>query len=291
MLLEYVVKDDKYKDINQILKQEFNISSRLFHKLIVSKHVMLNNQIIDTRNIVSVGDIITIDLDFEEVSENIVSTSIELNIVYEDDCLLILNKPAGIAVHPSILHYDDTLSNGVKFYFESINLHRKIRPVNRLDFNTSGLIIFAKNEYIQECLIKQMKSHDFKKEYIAIVGGKLENSFGTINLPIARKENSIIERCVSDNGQEAITEYRVLQEFDDFSVVNCLLKTGRTHQIRVHMSAIGHPLLGDTLYGSCSNLIGRQALHSYKVSFVHPVSHKSIEITCDLPNDMSSFLI
>lgn len=290
MLLEYVVKDNKYRDINQILKQEFNISSRLFHKLIINQHVMLNNQIIDTRSEVSVGDVITVDLDFEETSENIVSTNMELNIVYEDDCLLILNKPAGIAVHPSISHYDDTLSNGVKFYFESIGLHRKIRPVNRLDFNTSGLIIFAKNEYVQECLIQQMKSHDFQKEYIAIVKGRFENTSGIIDLPIARKENSIIERCVSTDGQQAITEYSVLQELDDFSVVTCLLKTGRTHQIRVHMSTIGHPLLGDTLYGSSSDLISRQALHSYKVSFVHPVSHKFVEFTCDLPEDMS-FLI
>lgn len=290
MKLEYVVKDNKYKDINQMLKQEFSISSRLFNKLIRANHVFLNYEVVDTRNSVSIGDIISIDLDFEETSENIVSTNIELNIVYEDDCLLILNKPVGIAVHPSILHYDDTLSNGVKFYFENINLHRKIRPVNRLDFNTSGLIIFAKNEYVQECLIQQMKLHEFKKEYIAIVEGKFENLSGIINLPIARKENSIIERCISNNGQEAITEYNVLQEFDDFSVVNCLLKTGRTHQIRVHMSAIGHPLLGDTLYGSSSILIDRQALHSYKISFIHPINHNFIEITCNLPDDMSNLV-
>lgn len=286
MLLKYIVKDDKYKDINQILKQEFNISSRLFHKLIINKHVMLNHKIVDTRNAVSIGDIVSVNLDFEETSENIVSTNIELNIVYEDDCFLVLNKPAEIAVHPSISHYEDTLSNGVKFYFESINLHRKIRPVNRLDFNTSGLIIFAKNEYVQECLIQQMMSHDFKKEYIAIVERKFIEKIGTIDLPIARKENSIIERCICENGQNAITEYKVLQEFDNFSVVHCLLKTGRTHQIRVHMSAIGHPLLGDTLYGSSSDLINRQALHSYKVSFVHPISHKFLKFTCDLPDDM-----
>lgn len=286
MVLEYIVKDNKYQNINQILKQEFHISARLLHKLIVSKHVSLNNSITDTRSLIVDNDIITVNLDFEEESENIVSNQMGLDIIFEDDAFLILNKPAGIAVHPSILHYEDSLSNGVKFYFESIGLKRKIRPVNRLDLNTSGLIIFAKNEYVQECLIQQMKSGTFKKEYIAIVQGHLNKPYGTINLPIARKENSIIERCVLDNGQEAITDYSVLQEYDDFSIVKCSLKTGRTHQIRVHMSAIGHPLLGDTLYGTSSPLIDRQALHSYRICFIHPISHENLEFVCELPNDM-----
>lgn len=290
MILEYTVTNYKYQSINQILKQEFHISSRLLHKLIISNHVLLNNHVTDTRNNVAIGDIVTVNLDFEEESENIVSAKIDLNIVYEDDALLILNKPVGMAVHPSILHYDDSLSNGVKFYFESIGLKRKIRPVNRLDLNTSGLIIFAKNEYIQESLINQMKSHVFRKEYIAIVSGHFENTTGTINLPIARKENSIIERCISDNGQEAITHYEIIQKFDEFSVVKCSLQTGRTHQIRVHMAAIGHPLLGDTLYSTASSLIDRQALHSYRISFVHPVTNKIINLTCDLPDDMKKVI-
>lgn len=291
MFLEYIVKDNKYQNINQILKQEFHISSRLLHKLIISNHVMLNKVITDTRNTVSVGNVITVNLDFEEESENIIATNMKLEIIYEDDALLVLNKPAGIAVHPSILHYDDSLSNGVKFYFECINLNRKIRPVNRLDFNTSGLIVFAKNEYVQECLIKQMNSQMFKKEYISIVFGILDNKIGTINLPIARKENSIIERCISDKGQQAITDYEVIKEFSDFSIVKCFLKTGRTHQIRVHMSGIGHPLLGDTMYGVSSDLINRQALHSYKISFIHPISHKKIELICDLPDDMKKIIL
>lgn len=290
MILKYIVKDNKYQNINQILKQEFNISARLMHKLIVEKHVLLNDNITDTRLSVKFGDIICVNLDFEEESENIVSTNMNLDIIFEDDGLLLLNKPAEIAVHPSILHYEDSLSNGVKFYFDSIGLKRKIRPVNRLDLNTSGLIVFAKNEYIQECLIQQMKSRTFEKEYIAIVNGDFDEAYGTINLPIARKDNSIIERCVSPNGQEAITSYQVLKNFqvdsEHLSVVKCSLKTGRTHQIRVHMSAIGHPLIGDSLYGVSSTLINRQALHSYRIAFVHPVSHKHLEFVCELPDDM-----
>ena len=185
-------------------------------------------------------------------------------------------------------HYTDSLANGVKFYFESIGLKRKIRPINRLDLNTSGIIIFAKNEYVQECLIKQMQDHTFQKYYIAFVEGTFTNKEGTINLPIDRKENSIIERCISENGQTAITDYKVLSEYANFSIVECHLQTGRTHQIRVHMSAIGHPLLGDTLYGNSSNLINRQALHSYKISFIHPITKQSVTFNCDLPDDMKS---
>lgn len=286
MILKYIVKDNKYTNINQILKQKFNISARLLHKLIDAKHVLLNNLIIDTRSTVTINDIITVNLDFEEESENIVATQIPLNIIFEDDAFLILNKPAGIAVHPSILHYENSLSNGVKFYFDNIGLKRKIRPVNRLDLNTSGLIIFAKNEYVQECLIQQMSNKIFKKEYLAIVQGYFTNTNGTINLPIARKENSIIERCISPDGQEAITDYCVLKELDNYSLVKCSLKTGRTHQIRVHMSAIGHPLLGDSLYGVDSPLINRQALHSYRICFIHPISNKILEFVCELPEDM-----
>lgn len=295
MTLKYIVADTKYQNINQVLKQEFHISARLQHRLIDEKHVLLNGTFTDTRVSISKNDIITVNLDFEEESENIVSTEMKLDIIYEDDAFLVLNKPAGIAVHPSILHYEDSLSNGVKFYFESIGLKRKIRPINRLDLNTSGLIVFAKNEYVQECLIRQMDFHIFKKEYIAFVVGHFDEPNGTINLPIARKPNSIIERCISDKGQEAITDYEVLKEFkvdsDCFSVVECSLKTGRTHQIRVHMAAIGHPLLGDTMYGVSSPLINRQALHSYKISFIHPATNKTLELTCELPDDMKNLTI
>ena len=286
MILEYKVKDSKYKNINQILKQEFEISSRLLQKIIFYKKVCLNGSTTDTRNAVKMDDIITVNLDFEEDSENIIPTQMKLNIIFEDDALLVLNKPAGIAIHPSILHYDNSLSNGVKYYFESIGLKRKIRPINRLDLNTSGLVLLAKNQYIQECLIKQMNSNIFKKEYIAIVKGHFENKSGTINLPIARKPNSIIERCISSDGQEAITDYEIINEIGDLSIVKCILKTGRTHQIRVHLASIGHPLIGDSMYGSQSELINRQALHSYKISFIHPITQKNLELTCELPKDM-----
>lgn len=271
MILNYKVEKES-QNVNNILRQNLDISSRLFSKLINNKLVKVNGQIFDTRNIVHKNDIISIDLNYPEDNSNIIPTNMNLNIIYEADSFIILNKPAGIAVHPSFSHFNDTLSNGLKFYFDKINLHKKIRPVNRLDLNTSGLIIFAKNEYVQEALIKQMTNKTFKKEYLAVVCGKLSLKKGTINKPIARKENSIIERCISNNGKPAITHFEVLKEYDTFSLIKCVLETGRTHQIRVHFASINHPLLGDDLYGSKSDLIDGQALACYKLSFYHPIS-------------------
>jgi pseudouridine synthase, rluA family len=288
MKLTYQVKNNN-KTINQILQTELKISSRLLYKLIKMQKILLNNKICDTRSMTNAGDIITIDFNYEEDNSNIVPTQMNLDIVFEDDWLLIINKPAGIAIHPSILHYSDSLCNGIRFYFDKIGLKKKVRPVNRLDLNTSGLVVFAKCEYIQECLISQMKNNEFKKEYLAVCTGIFDKKFGTISLPIARKENSIIERCISEDGQPSITHYEVLKDFDNYSLVKCSLETGRTHQIRVHMSAIGHPLLGDSLYGSISDLIDRQALHCYNLQFVHPVNNNVLNFYGELPIDFKIF--
>ena len=276
MNLKYTINQSN-QTINQILKSKLHISSRLLYKLINKKTIYLNNKVCDTRDISNIGDHLLIDLSYDEDNSNIVPSKMKLDIIYEDESMLVLNKPSGISTHPSMLHFEDSLSNGVKYYFDSIGLHKKIRPVNRLDLHTSGLIIFAKNEYIQECLIKQMENNTFKKEYHAIVIGHLDNKKGTIDKPIARKQNSIIERCIDENGKRAITHYEVIKEFDDYSLVKCTLETGRTHQIRVHFASIGHPLLGDSLYGKKYDLINGQALTCTKLSFIHPVSRKNVE--------------
>lgn len=285
MQLKYIVKNNEL-NINQILQNELKISSRLLYKLIKNKRTLLNGNICDTREQANTGDVLIVDFDYEEDNSNIVPTKMNLNIIFEDEWLLIINKPAGIPVHPSILHYSDSLCNGIRFYFDSIGLKKKIRPVNRLDLNTSGLVVFAKCEYIQECLISQMKDNLFKKEYLAFCEGIFENKFGTIDLPISRKDNSIIERCISEDGQPSVTHYEVLKEFDNYSLVKCMLETGRTHQIRVHMSAISHPLIGDSLYGSISDFIDRQALHCYKLQFIHPITKKFMDFCDELPLDL-----
>lgn len=289
MLLTYKVKeDDNYFNVKEVLKAYFNISDRLLLKLKKNDKIFVNGKISSINSSLAIGDTIEILIDFEEDNSNIVPTKMDLDIIYEDDAYMVINKPANMPIHPSMDHFTDSLSNGIKYYFDLVGLKKKIRPVNRLDKNTSGLVIFAKNEYVQECLVKQMKEKKFYKEYIAICEGKFKHENGVINAPIARKENSIIERCVNEFGDTAITEYEVLKynEDKDYSVVRCVLKTGRTHQIRVHMSYIGHPLLGDTLYGNSSELINRQALHSYKTSFIHPIEKNKVSYIAPIPYDI-----
>ena len=295
MILRYVKSDsDNYLTIRQVINSEFNISYNLLVKLKKNKKIFLNgiNTYID-KNIKD-GDEISIIIDFEEDNSNIVPTKMDLSILYEDEALLIIDKPAGIPVHPSILHYDNSLSNGIKYYFDNIKLNKKIRPVNRLDRNTSGIVIFAKNEYVHDALSKQMQNDIFLKEYITICNGLFEEKTGIIDAPIARKENSIIERCVNPTGAPAITHYKVLKEFEIdgkiFSELLISLETGRTHQIRVHMAYLGHPIIGDSLYGSESILINRQALHAYRVEFIHPISRQKIIITSNIPKDMSDII-
>ncbi len=291
MELNYIVKEnDSYKTINQILLSEFNLSTRLTTKLIKNKRIYKNGNIADTRDSIHNQDIIIVDLNYEEDNSNIIPTKMNLKIIYEDEWFLVVDKPSGIAIHPSILHYDDSLSNGIRYYFDSIGLKKKIRPVNRLDFDTSGLVIFAKCEYIQEQLSKQMLQGTFQKEYTCIIEGVMNPKQGTIKLPIARKQGSIIERCIHITGQNSITHYKTIQEFEDYSLVQCKLETGRTHQIRVHMKAMGHPIIGDTLYNKSSNLINRQALHSSKIGCIHPITKKFLNLNSKLPDDMSSLL-
>lgn len=319
MKLSYRVSNEtKYQNIKEVLKIEFFMSDRLFLKLKRLQKIFLNHEVVYVHHPIQKGDLIECDLYYEEDNSNIVPTSMPLSVLYEDDAYLVINKPAGIPVHPSCDHYTDSLSNGVRYYFDQIGLHKKIRPVNRLDKDTSGLVIFAKNEYIQECLVKQMKSKEFIKKYIAIVEGHLDKNKGTISAPISRKENSIIERCVNENGETAITRYQVLNNREinkllenskceginniskcsnciqttnsKLEIVECTLETGRTHQIRVHFAHLGHPLLGDTLYGSPSPLISRQALHCYSMSFTHPITKKTLTYQSSLPKDIN-FLI
>lgn len=279
-IIEYTAS--KSKTILQILKEDLSFSNRLISK--IKNDVLLNDKSAKTYDTAEIGDIIKVDIGFEETSDNIVpNNDIELKVLYEDEWMLIVDKPPFMPVHPSINHYEDSLSNGVKAYFLKNGINKKIRPVNRLDKNTTGIVIFAKSEYIQENLT------DYEKYYLTIVNGQTDES-GIIDKPIARKLPSIIERTVRDDGDQAITRYKTLEYKNNMSLVECKLETGRTHQIRVHMASIGHSIIGDDLYGVSSTLINRQALHAYKIKFVHPVSRKEMVIESEIPDDMKNIL-
>lgn len=273
-------------NIKEVLRKSLSMSSRLITK-IKYNHLYLNGSHCSVNSTVQPGDIVCVDFNYNEDNGNIVSNpQIKLDILYEDELYIIINKPSNMPVHPSMEHYTDSLSNGVKTYFDSIHLHKKIRPVNRLDKDTSGIVVFAKNEYAQE---------NFKpicKEYIAIINGIFSGN-GIIDLPIGRKNGSIIERCIDyENGDSAITEYEVIKNISEYnlSIVKCALMTGRTHQIRVHLANKLSPILGDTLYGSTSNLINRQALHSYHLRLIHPINKKVIDIYAPIPEDISNII-
>ena len=205
----------------------------------------------------------------------------EGTIAYEDDYLLIIDKPAGMLVHPTVNEWGTTLYDYVTEYYQRKGITANIHPVSRLDRHTSGLVIFAKEPIIQHWLSQQQMD----KEYLAIVTGELPNDEGIIEAPIARKEGSIIERCVSENGKYAKTSYKLLAKRKDLSLLQVKLFTGRTHQIRVHMAYIGCPLFNDNLYGTPGPQ-SRHALHAFKLRFIHPVSDTPVEITRTLPEDL-----
>ena len=295
-------ENNTFFNIKELLKSYYNMSDKLIAKLKRYKRIFKNGVPAYVTATLDINDIVTIDLNFDEEVDNIESINHKLDIIYEDDYMLIINKEAGYPIHPSNMHHDDTISNFVKYYFETNNIKRKIRPVNRLDKDTSGITIFAKSDYIQDMLIKQMKENIFKKEYLAITEGIFTEKEGLISAPIARKYGSIIEREINFNEDPSLgidykpypaeTLYKVITENqkDNLSLVNYTLLTGRTHQIRLHSKYKGVPLLGDYLYNKESDLISRQALHSYKITFIHPITKKPLEFTAKLPDDMNNII-
>ena len=307
MILTYIAKDyDKSKKLKDILKRRLNISSELLKKLKYSNCIYVNNNVEFVNYIVQENDLITVDLkkyiankENSRFEDKFTLKNAPLDILYEDNYLLIVNKPTNMPTHPSSDNYDNTLSNIVAAYLKKQGINN-IHIVTRLDKNTTGICIFAKNEYIQELFVRIKDKINLKKEYIAIVNGNITEDFGIIEKNIARMDNTIILRHTVDNstGDYAKTEYNVLQRNEklNYTVVKILLHTGRTHQIRVHMIDLGHILLGDTLYAQHYNianidkLISRQALHAYNISFNHPITNEYINITATIPDDMNKLI-
>lgn len=285
----YIIGDDYSKGyIIDYLKNKLLLSRRTIAKLKNTDGILLNGTRVNVNTKLEIGDKLEIILK-EETSDNIYPEFMALDIAFEDEYLIIINKPPGMPVHPSRNHFMGTLANGLMYYLMGKSEDTRIRPINRLDKDTSGLVVFAKNPQVQH-LLSSNERFAFQKEYVAVVSGVLHPESGEIDENIEREAEGSMKRVVRADGAKAITHYRVLKSYKDSTLVHIRLVTGRTHQIRVHMSHIGHPLLGDELYGGSCDLIHRQALHAYRVEFMHPILNESKIVISDLPEDLKNLL-
>ena len=288
-----VSKEYEGATIREFLKEDLGLSSRLIRRSAIEKRILVNKKEVRMRYIVHTGDLVQINLQSDE-SQNITPEKMDLDIVYEDEDILVINKKPYMVVHPTKTYQSGTLANGVLFYFKETNQNCIVRLVSRLDMNTSGLIIIAKNQFAHMALSKEMEENNLEKRYLAIVHGNLKENEGTIDAPIYRPDGEEFGtmRIVDERGQRSITHYKVIESFKDADLVECLLETGRTHQIRVHMKHLGHPIYGDTLYGfeGDEELIPRQALHAYGLDFKSPKTKETLSLRAKLPDDMESLL-
>ena len=249
-VLEYEIPSEyDGANITTVLKQHFKISTNLIKELKKYKEgIQVNGEHKRVVDLAAKGDILKITIR-DTVSENIVPTDIPLDIVYEDEDVLVINKPSNMPTHPSMGNYENSLANGVMYYYKSKGEERVFRAVNRLDKDTSGLMAVAKNSYIHARLGEEIQKKELKRKYMCIVCGDVERD-GTVDAPIRRANGSVINRIVAPDGQRAVTHYRVVKRYGEYTLLEMELETGRTHQIRVHMAYIGHPLVGDWLYGT-----------------------------------------
>ena len=287
-------ENDKGRTIKDILKKEFSFSRRLRTKLKKQPSlVKLNDKEAYGWFQVNPGDLISVD--FPQENSQFEAENIPIEILYEDEDLLVINKEPGMVCHPTKGHSSKTLSNAIQYYIDEKEESYKIRFISRLDMDTSGAILVAKNSHAQDHLIRQMTEGRVVKRYLALIEGHMEEDQGTIDLPIGHPEPDQLKRRVFHGGAKSVTHYKTLQREQfterDYSLLELVLETGRTHQIRVHLSHIGHPVLGDTLYGKpAPQYISRQALHASYLSFPHPVSGKRMEIYAPLPDDLKALI-
>lgn len=341
---KYTVTEEDFKSNLQVkdyLRQKFNFSSRLITKIKKNHGVYINGQSVPGWIVPTPGEVITIQIPQEK--SNFEPADIPISVIYEDKDLLIIDKQPGVIVHPTASHPNNTIANGIAKYLIDTNQVFKLRFVNRLDRDTSGLLVLGKNSHCQDKISKQMKANTVQKRYVALVHGIIEEDNGTIDLPIGRPDNIGIKRKVMKDGSPCVTHYKVLDRFypkdsnphnpsdrteldtaiyetyqakqaayldenpqnkelyeylaandepnevihkSGFTLVELKLETGRTHQIRVHLSFIGYPIVGDTLYGTASDVIDRQALHARYLTLKQPVSEKLLELEAPIPKDI-----
>lgn len=288
-IIEYTISENTHPvTILDFLKREGFSRHILSSMKNVPDTIILNGIRGFGRSVLSPGDHLMITVPETESGGNIIRTKMDLAILYEDEDLLVINKPAGMPVHPSMGNYENTLANGIAWYFAEKGEDFVYRCINRLDRDTTGALILARNPLSAAILSVQMKNRQIRRTYLALADGVLPGS-GTIDAPIARMEGSVITREINfETGESAVTHYERLAVGREYSLVELHLETGRTHQIRVHMKYIGHPLPGDYLYNPDYRRIRRQPLHSYQLEFTHPVTKEPVRFTAPVPEDFIS---
>ena len=282
-----VTKEGNGVKIRDYMKNELNLSGRFIRNSAMDKRLMVNGKEVRLSYKLSEGEEIQVKVTKEE-NQDIQGEDLNIQVIYEDDDLLIVNKPPYMVVHPTKSHPAGTLANGVIYHFRKNNDNSIVRLVSRLDRDTSGLIMIAKNQFSHMSLAKSMEQNLIEKSYLAFIHGHLEKKEGTIDRPIGRPTNETIKRAVLEDGQRSITHYKVIDEFKEGSLVQLFLETGRTHQIRVHLSHEGHPIYGESLYSEYKDdeYIQRQALHAFRLKLPHPRSGEILEFQCEYPEDM-----
>ncbi len=288
MLLEYITDKNAHgKTVKQIIYEHFSLSSRLVTKLKNSGGICVNGEVVTVRYVLRENDILTLCLD-EEKNSDIEPVELVLDVIYEDEYILAVNKPSAMPTHPSYKHHTDTLANGVMHRYRHSPF--TFRAITRLDEDTTGVVLIARDANTAQKLSLLMKNGKIRKQYLAICDNTPRETKGIIDAPIARDKTSVIKRKISQDGKSAVTEYQVIQAFDDGKcLIRAYPKTGRTHQIRLHLSHIGCPINGDFLYG-VQKANERALLHCESICFIHPETKEETEIKADLPDDMRIFL-
>lgn len=290
-VLEYIIsqKDDG-KLIKDFLQEKGFSRQNLVELKKIPESILLNGVWEYVTCKLTKGDILRIQIREEVSSEKIPPIELPFPVVYEDEDIVVVNKPANMPIHPSLNNYENTLGNAAAYYFMQQGKSFIFRCINRLDRDTTGLTVLAKHMVSCSILQSDMVKRGISREYLAIVEGVFENAEGTIDAPIGRKEDSTIERMVDfEKGERAVTHYRVLEQKENVTMVSLKLETGRTHQIRVHMTSVGHPLIGDFLYNPQNKGMTRQALHAWKLSFIHPITKEMMKLEAPVPEDMKIF--
>lgn len=295
MNIEKIISDVSGDRIDKFVSEKLNISRSRVQKLIEDGYITIDGKPAKSSSKVDANQIVMVEIP-EAKPVEIVAEEIALDILYEDRDVIVINKPKGMVVHPANGNYTGTLVNAIMAHCKDnlSGINGEIRPgiVHRIDKDTSGVLVIAKNDKAHICLAEQLKEHSMTRVYVAVARGRFKDERGVINAPIGRNPKDRKKMGIVPNGRHAVTHYKVIKQLDDCAVLEVRLETGRTHQIRVHMTHIGHPLLGDSVYSSGKNKYGfvGQALHAKTLGFIHPSTGKYMEFSSNLPEEFEKLL-